>query len=213
MERQAVLGRKLTRRERNFLRHRAEILDAAEAVFADKGYVAATMEEIAQRAEFAVGTLYKFFDNKADLYSGVLLSKADLLQEVFEESLGRASTPLEKVKACFRVRVGMFWRDPLFFRILFDEVHTTIQESRAVTVPELMDRYRRFLEELHLIFEAAVETGEIRPVDVSAIVLSFEGIIRAYLVKLSQSRDPVRNEEEEELLLSLFLHGVSEPPS
>ena len=71
----------LSRKERAFLQHRGEIISAAESVFAEKGYVSTTMEEIARRAEFAVGTLYKFFENKANLHTEILHTKLDQLEK------------------------------------------------------------------------------------------------------------------------------------
>ncbi|NNE70602.1 MAG: helix-turn-helix transcriptional regulator, partial [Rhodothermales bacterium] len=47
-----------SRRERERLARRREILDAARTVFAERGFVGATLEEIASRAEFGKGTLY-----------------------------------------------------------------------------------------------------------------------------------------------------------
>lgn len=52
---------KLSRKEREQLQRRAEILQAALELFSQKGYHNVSMHEIAARAEFAVGTLYKFF--------------------------------------------------------------------------------------------------------------------------------------------------------
>ena len=63
---------KMTRKERERERHRREMLEAAERVFVRKGYHDATVEEIAQEAEFAVGTLYNFFKGKDDLYARVV---------------------------------------------------------------------------------------------------------------------------------------------
>jgi AcrR family transcriptional regulator len=62
----------LTRRERERQRHRREILEAALACFAERGFEQTTMTEVADRAEFAVGTLYKFFRNKQDLYQALV---------------------------------------------------------------------------------------------------------------------------------------------
>jgi AcrR family transcriptional regulator len=45
----------------------AALLDAAAAVFAEKGYEAATMTEIAERAGAAIGSLYQFFPSKEAL--------------------------------------------------------------------------------------------------------------------------------------------------
>ena len=48
-----AVSNQLSRKERAFLQHRGEIISAAESVFAEKGYVSTTMEEIARRSEFA----------------------------------------------------------------------------------------------------------------------------------------------------------------
>lgn len=64
---------KAPRRERGRLRV-ASLLEAARAVFAEKGFDAATMTEIAQRAKAPIGSLYQFFANK-DLLAGALLER------------------------------------------------------------------------------------------------------------------------------------------
>ncbi len=64
----------LPRKERERLAHRREIIGAAERVFARNGHRGSTVEQIAQEAEFAVGTLYNFFKSKEELYEEVLAS-------------------------------------------------------------------------------------------------------------------------------------------
>ena len=51
------------------------VLDAARTVFAEKGYADATLEEIAQRAEFGKGTLYNYFEG----------GKEEILFAVFDD--------------------------------------------------------------------------------------------------------------------------------
>jgi AcrR family transcriptional regulator len=69
--------KKLSRKEREYRRHRYEILEAALELFSEKGFYNVSMNEIAQKAEFAVGTMYKFFENKEDLYKALVLEQAD----------------------------------------------------------------------------------------------------------------------------------------
>jgi AcrR family transcriptional regulator len=66
----------------------AQLLDAAAAVFAENGYDAATMTEIAARANTAIGSMYQFFPNKETLadallarYAGHLRSGLQLIEE------------------------------------------------------------------------------------------------------------------------------------
>ncbi|MCK4472718.1 MAG: helix-turn-helix transcriptional regulator, partial [Anaerolineae bacterium] len=56
-------------------RRRDIILEAAAAVFAERGYQRATMKEVAAHAGIAPGTIYLYFKNKRDL----LLAIADHL--------------------------------------------------------------------------------------------------------------------------------------
>jgi AcrR family transcriptional regulator len=47
------------------------ILDAGSAVFASAGFDGATMEAIAERGEMSIGSLYRFFPNKAALFAAI----------------------------------------------------------------------------------------------------------------------------------------------
>ena len=59
-------------RERNPERSRAAILDAAEKLFAEKGYAAASLNEVGAAAGVSRGTPGYFFGSKAELYQAVL---------------------------------------------------------------------------------------------------------------------------------------------
>lgn len=71
---------RMPRRERGRLRA-AALLDAAGAVFADKGYDGATMTEIAARAGASIGSLYQFFPTKELLVEGVMTRDTAVLIE------------------------------------------------------------------------------------------------------------------------------------
>lgn len=68
---------KASRKERERLRHREEILSAALRLFAEKGFHNVSMQEIAAAAEFATGTLYNFFPSKEDLFFELLAATAE----------------------------------------------------------------------------------------------------------------------------------------
>jgi len=77
-----------SRKERERLRHRQEILAAALRLFAAKGFHQVSMQEIAATAEFGTGTLYHFFSSKEDLFFELLVATA-------EECLGLVLPALE----------------------------------------------------------------------------------------------------------------------
>ena len=56
---------------------RTQLLDAAEEVFGAKGFHETTLKEIAELAEFSVGSVYSFFENKDDLFLNVFLRRGE----------------------------------------------------------------------------------------------------------------------------------------
>lgn len=69
----------------------AEIVEAALAVFAERGYAAARLDEVATRAGVSKGTLYLYFDNKEALLKAVVrqavvpnLAEAERLFDSFD---------------------------------------------------------------------------------------------------------------------------------
>ncbi len=66
----------------------AAILDAAAAVFDEKGYEAATTAEIAVRSDTRIGSLYRFFPNKQSLADVILSNGREHLDAAFEKFNG-----------------------------------------------------------------------------------------------------------------------------
>ncbi|GII83177.1 putative transcriptional regulatory protein TetR [Sphaerisporangium siamense] len=85
-------------------RNRARILEAAAAVFAEKG-ASATTEEVAVRAGVAVGTVFRHFPTKNDLLKAIL---KDLMENLTEQvrALGSGGDPAIGLFAFFGEMVG-----------------------------------------------------------------------------------------------------------
>jgi len=83
------------RREREREERREAILDAAERVFAEKGFLTATMDEIAAQAELSKGALYLYFKNKDELFLGHSTRALEALIETITAELdaGRPGLP------------------------------------------------------------------------------------------------------------------------
>ena len=79
---------KLSRRQRERLQHRNEILATALRLFSEKGFHNVSMQEVAAEAEFATGTLYNFFDSKEAMFD-------DLMNDCAEKIIGALRAILE----------------------------------------------------------------------------------------------------------------------
>jgi AcrR family transcriptional regulator len=99
----------------------AEIITAARKVFAEKGYVAATVDEIAQRANLAKGTIYVYFDSKEQIYNAVMSDDLETLRRLTLEKIRKAKTALEKISAYVNARFDYCEERRDFFRIMYIE--------------------------------------------------------------------------------------------
>lgn len=70
----------------------AALLEAAASLFAEKGYEAVTMTEVAARAGAPIGSLYQFFPSKDALADALLERFGTRLREALEAIAARAST-------------------------------------------------------------------------------------------------------------------------
>jgi AcrR family transcriptional regulator len=68
-----------------------QILDAAAEVFIDRGYDAATTEEIARLAGTSIGSVYQFFPNKLAIFNAIALRYVERAQALFDTFVTRAA--------------------------------------------------------------------------------------------------------------------------
>ena len=75
----------------------AELLQAAAAVIQERGFEAATMAEIAERADANIGSLYRFFPNKDAVAEALIRQYSETLQVEYDAIHARAAdaTPQE----------------------------------------------------------------------------------------------------------------------
>ena len=138
----------LTRRERERQRHRREILAAALEVFSRKGFEGATMAEIARQAEFAVGTLYKFFKDKQALYRALLLDSAREFERELLAALDAPGTEIEKIERYIETKARVILRHIPAARLYFAQSAGTFISPLMGFDRELRAMYARLFERL-----------------------------------------------------------------
>jgi AcrR family transcriptional regulator len=74
----------LPKRQRNRIERERRILGAALKIFAEKGYVGASMDDIAAGAGLTKPTLYQYFPSKDELFTAMMVQERDYMLESFE---------------------------------------------------------------------------------------------------------------------------------
>jgi AcrR family transcriptional regulator len=98
------------------------ILEAARKVFANRGFHEATVEDIAEAAGVAKGTVYLYYESKRDVYFAALKFGISQMYSLLLQELERASTPQEKLKALIAAKLSYFDENRDFFKIYYSEL-------------------------------------------------------------------------------------------
>ncbi len=165
----------LSRKDRERERHRLEILEAAERVFARDGYHGTTVESIAKEAEFAVGTIYNFFKSKDDLYASVIYRIGDEFMEEMERDVLTCKDPSEAIGAVFDLRVKLDARHGDFFRLFFEGGPKGSDEIHAKMRPF----FEKYVEVLRGLVERGVREGVFNEIDPYFVAFMIHGVSNA----------------------------------
>lgn len=111
----AARGQRLPRMQR-----RAQLLEAAQVVFVDKGYHAAGMEDIAECARVSKPVLYQHFPGKLELYLALVDKHTASLVELVESALTSTENHKDRTFASIRVFFDFVARDDSAYRIVFE---------------------------------------------------------------------------------------------
>ena len=137
----------------------SEIITAARKVFAEKGYIAATVDEIATLAALAKGTIYVYFESKEQIYNAVLENDLDALRALTLEKIASAKTAREKISAYIDARFKYCEERRDFFRIMYIEPSGSPVLSKA----KAREWLREPVRQLTVAIESAIAENQIRP--------------------------------------------------
>src|SRR5919201_1982194 len=155
----------LSRSERRKSRTTPAIMDAAERHFLERGFQDAKVDEIAEEADVAVGSVYNHFGSKEGLYCAALERALALFETYMDEGPEPEGTALEQLLEVAG-RVARFGRErPGHLRMLV--LPQPRQAEEALREP--LGRVRKALaaqeRRTAALIEAAVRRGDARPLD------------------------------------------------
>lgn len=113
-------GRRRARRARDEL-YVELVVEAAERVFAERGYDAAKMQEIADEAGIALGTLYKVLRGKAEIFRTIHQRRSRDLFDACEAAVRGADAPLEQLLAFVTAYLELLVAHPDYLRMLLGD--------------------------------------------------------------------------------------------
>jgi AcrR family transcriptional regulator len=135
-----------------------DILEAATAVFCERGYEDAAMSEIAARAGVVEGTIYKYFESKRELVFKVMAAWYEGMVENFAEELAGIAGTRARLRYLVWRHLRTIRDAPALCRVFFREVRTEDNYHRSL-IHEMNRRYTSFAVD---VLKEAAAKGEIR---------------------------------------------------
>ena len=119
-------GSRLPRGER-----REQLLEAASELFVDRGYHAAGMDEIADRAGVSKPVLYQHFTSKLDLYLAVLQQHVEILVSSVRQALDTSTDNRQRLHDAVQAFFDFIEDDSQGFRLIFEIDYVTEPQVAA----------------------------------------------------------------------------------
>jgi len=170
----------LSRQERALQWRRDQVLDAAERVFARKGFHEATMQEIAREAEYATGTLYTMFDSKDALFAAVVERRLPQIAGHLRDGMMVGTSPRQRVERLVGAFFDFFGARKHLFQIYVHVTGGFLWNVKAELGDQVHEHHVAFLEFLEGVFREGIRAGEFRStLDPRLAAVALVGILTA----------------------------------
>lgn len=189
---------------------RQRIVEAAIAVFAEKGFHSARVSDIARRAGVADGTIYLYFHNKDDLLLSIFEEKMELLLAELRRAIEGLDSPIDRMRAFARQHFAQLRRYPELaqvFQVELRQSHRFLREYRPEKLWQYLDVFGDLVRE-------GQERGLVRPdLDVFLVKWAFFGALDELSIQwvLSRKRDRFNLDRAADQVFEVFMRGVAMP--
>jgi AcrR family transcriptional regulator len=205
------MRQKISRKRREFLTRRAGILSAAEKVFAAKGFYCSTIDEIAKRAEFGTGSLYKYFQGKKDLYFSLIDEKVEEITGLVGPELDKDLPPIDRITSILHLQLSFIQKNRDFFKIYISERNRfqwTMKDDLGNGVHEKFMAYINSLEE---VMRQGIAGGELKVMDPRDMAHGFVGIVNSFVFEWIMSPRAYSLVSKAQTIMNIFFEGVGSP--
>ncbi len=181
------------------------LLRAAERIIAEQRASEATVDEIAEDAGVAVGSIYNHFGSKSGLFAAAVDNALGMDQEYMDRAYTSDRSPIEQILASGEQYIRFYFDHPTFFRMLAFPPDPG-QYPAGHDVAERMGR--RVAEQNARLTDAiqrAMDSGVCRPVDAENVTTALWAAMNG-IISLAWRPDSMQKSERElrELIATMY---------
>lgn len=199
----------VSRRAREKLRHRREVLAAARDLFSAYGFENVSMQQIADRSEFSIGTLYNLFEGKEAIYRTLLVEIGETFFKESMKALEVGDGAVEKLRNFIAVKVALFEESraiiALYLRQTGDTGFDLASKGRdVVSKPHL-----KIIERIREVIAEGIRAGSLNPVaDPALLAIAIDSTTSSIIVHSLYKQPGEGIPRDPETLLNLFFRPL-----
>lgn len=197
------------------------ILKAAEKIFAQRGFGLATMDDIAEEAQFSKATLYRYYKSKGEIFFEIIYkSFEDVLQKTKKIKKEKISSEKKLRELIYYIssyyhkkknisRIFIMEKSAMRKILNLDSKEQFMQSSKHPPIPAA---FKAKMEEIFSIMceiiKEGIKSGEFRNVDIRNASFILGAMIRGFHFRGPLGDKEFSLEKSTELLHSFFLYGI-----
>jgi len=196
--------KQLSRKERDRLRNKEAILEAAVHLFGRQGFAETKLEEVAALAEFGKGTLYNYFENKDDLLLSAFEYAVSNMIDYLYDQLASVEDPLDRIRLIANSQFSYYQSNTDFMNVIMTNQQLLMNHAASRPV------FKRFQDLKDMVvkeMEAAIKAGQLRPGDPRRYASYLSGMIHAQVRALNQGELQEEGRYANEIM-DIFLNGA-----
>lgn len=183
-----------------------EIVRAARKVFSKKDFRDATIDEIAEAAGLAKGTIYQYFPSKQEVFLAAVREGIQELVQRTRERVDQASGAFAKVEAFVRTRVEYLEQNRDFFNA-YQAWFGAITHPASLN-SELRELYQQQLSYIVAILQEAQQRGEIHLASAEIAASTMYEATRGLLLRRALGWSKAGVDEDVAALTALLWKGI-----
>jgi TetR/AcrR family fatty acid metabolism transcriptional regulator len=183
---------------------RERILEAAERLFAEKGFHETAMDEIVRASKVSKGGVYFHFPSKEELFFALLDKLADALQREVQREIARRRGAVAKIQGALEVVLRKLTSQRHLAQIILRQGHglgPSFERKRL----EIYSRFARLIKEN---LDEALAEGSIPPINTEITAYAWLGAINELVLRWIYTGQPDPLTQTLPTLQELFLRGI-----
>ncbi|MGE5558254.1 MAG: TetR/AcrR family transcriptional regulator [Bacillota bacterium] len=191
-----------------------KILHAARKLFAHKGFENTSVDELAEEAQVAKGTIYVHFSGKGELLFAVVRHCLEEIRQTIIKLMNSNRPFLELFKSLLLEQLKLFDSNKDIYRIIITEKDKLLQvyhETDHHMHAMMLEEYARTNSVLAGFLERGMREGVLRRADPVEAAAVLQAVIHAFVFRWSLDGFALSLVEKSETVSSYYLQGMLNP--